>query len=703
MKKIIFSLAAIFFAFQFVAAQPTQAEIDKRMKAAQLEIDKMKNDPKYKEYTKNIPNLDSVKKNMPQGHISTASTKKNTGPQVRQFPEKNKLLLASIPKNTFTKPELVAYCNLLYKQLSAKISPAKVKAVNDAMAKPGGNTYKFNLASVASWYNGAEEEAILMALKATALDPDYDVLVNNVSGMLNLGGLGYKAIPILKTLLEKYPGNPMVLNNLGQAYAGLGDTDTAMSFFSRCIRQSPNHPEANNTAGQIELAKGNKGKAKEYFEHSISGAFNLPASNALQSIYPEVKYSKYVRPRVHIPEYFSPDKYRLPQQCENIDQAAAAKEEHDAFEEMLAALIKKYSAIENEESKIAEETVTQKLMVGVNKNHELMPAYFALAAIMLGELNKERTDDLIALAKYNDNFKEENEKLEKKYELAQKAARDQFKEREENEGEGHADPTLDEEICKAYEHVANEYLTLFSNLRRDWQIKNLAISKKYLDDLIYWSCLVSIDIHDFRRNFYSLVVGHLATLKNLCETKIIYPCKKNNADKQKADSLKITEPECPLDFEIKFIVGKYSINCDKISFSAGEGLVFKYEKNFSKHQSTMSLGIGAQLELGGGFGGVKIGAGAGLSESIFIKFDASGQVMDAGLKFDAKAGAGAGAKVKAGERITVKKDLSNIETGVGYTVGIESGWNFDEGPLKNLLSPPETQVNKKVPVYKPGE
>jgi hypothetical protein len=118
------------------------------------------------------------------------------------------------------------------------------------------------------------------------------------------------------------------------------------------------------------------------------------------------------------------------------------------------------------------------------------------------------------------------------------------------------------------------------------------------------------------------------------------------------------------------------------------------------------LGIGAQLELGGGFGGVHIGADAGLSESLFVKYDGNNNVTAAGLKFDADASAGT--KFGAGDAIKVKKDLGSVETGVGYTVGIESGSNgfepgihFTEGPLQKLLNPLEEPVNKKVPIYKP--
>ena len=75
MKKIII-LLAVSFTGQFCLAQPTQAEIDKMMKKAKLEMEKMKKDPKYKDVIKDVPNMDSVMKKMPKGTIATSSKTK---------------------------------------------------------------------------------------------------------------------------------------------------------------------------------------------------------------------------------------------------------------------------------------------------------------------------------------------------------------------------------------------------------------------------------------------------------------------------------------------------------------------------------------------------------------------------------------------------------------------------------------------------
>ncbi len=244
---------------------------------------------------------------------------------------------------------------------------------------------------------------------------------------------------------------------------------------------------------------------------------------------------------------------------------------------------------------------------------------------------------------------------------------------------------------------------MFASLRRDWQVKNIALQKKYLDELIYWSYLAAHNIHDFRKSFYALISNALGVLHGLADTNLpYYGCDWNKDGKQTTEAPALAEPECPFTVEFKFIAGKIALDCDKFSFSGGEGAVFKYEKKFKGGQSTISLGIGYNLELGGGFGGVNIGGDISASECLFISLDGNGYATDAGLKFEAKAGAKAELDGAIGKNINIKKDVTGFEETVGYTIGIESGIKFDEGSLKNLLTPQEKQLNKNVPVYKPG-
>lgn len=238
----------------------------------------------------------------------------------------------------------------------------------------------------------------------------------------------------------------------------------------------------------------------------------------------------------------------------------------------------------------------------------------------------------------------------------------------------------------------------------------MLVHQQYFDEVTYWHYLSLHPAGDdyFRIQFFVFIRDYLVTLNKVCETKIIEPCEFIPVSTTK-ESNAINEMECPLEIEIPFIIGKFELNCEKIAFSAGEGAVFSYEKIFKTKQSTLSVGIGVKLEIGKvSIGPLEAKLSAGASESLFITFDGDNKVADYGLKFGAKVSAGAEVKgekeIAPKKSIEVKREIAKEEAGVGYTFGINSGWNFNEGPFKGLIGPkPETPINKNVPIYKPKQ
>ncbi len=87
-----------------------------------------------------------------------------------------------------------------------------------------------------------------------------------------------------------------------------------------------------------------------------------------------------------------------------------------------------------------------------------------------------------------------------------------------------------------------------------------------------------------------------------------------------------------------------------------------------------------------------------LKQTLFITLTGIITLADAGIKF----GAGVSVSTETAYE-TVKGPLSGASeesTEVGYTLGVHSGWNFEEGPLKDILGPTSVQVNPKVGLYK---
>jgi hypothetical protein len=291
------------------------------------------------------------------------------------------------------------------------------------------------------------------------------------------------------------------------------------------------------------------------------------------------------------------------------------------------------------------------------------------------------------------SYKKESDILEKGFEEREKRCC--------GEGKDLSCCPSDAEKCKAYNELANRYLPQFAVLTEDWQRKNMTVYQTYFDELIYWSYLTLHPQGDdvFRQQaFYLYIENYLSMLAKISYTRIIHPCIATT-QQSTINSNEIKEIECPLEIEIPFIVGKFELNCETFSFSGGEGAVFSYQKDFKTGQSTVSVGAGLKLELGTKLGPIETKASAGMSETLFICFDGNNKFSDGGLKFTAKASVGTEGEV--GDKVKAKKDMKK-ETSLGYTVGINSGWNFQEGALKGMIGPgPETQINKNIPVYKP--
>ncbi|MEO7293922.1 MAG: hypothetical protein ABIW34_12510, partial [Ginsengibacter sp.] len=230
MKKKFIICFLFSFLVQFVLAQPTQAEIDKMLKQAQEMMKKYGKDSTVNKAMKDAQNkqkeITDASKNQEENNNSSTNTTNTLDPgdyanvDNWKFPAKNIALLSSLPKKVFTKAELVSFLNDVYSQLSKKLPGGISSSVQSIAAKYNNDGKKMGDAAVTGWYTDYREEALLLIIKAAINNPDDGLLLNNCAALLNMSGIEQKAIPILKYILQYYPGSSMVLNNLGQSYAG---------------------------------------------------------------------------------------------------------------------------------------------------------------------------------------------------------------------------------------------------------------------------------------------------------------------------------------------------------------------------------------------------------------------------------------------------------------------------------------------------
>lgn len=706
MKITVITLVLLFLSVQFVSAQqPSKADLEKMMKQAQDQMKKYSGDTTLNKVMKNMQDQQKqINNGMNNSSTNTSGSFLDPSDYSNvdnwKFPAKNTALLSALPKKNFTKTELVSFLNDTYAQLSKKL-PAEIStSVQSIAAKYNKNSAgKMGDAAVMGWYTNYREESLLLIIKAAATNPDDGLLLNNCAAILEMGGIEQAAIPILKYLLQFNPGSGMVLNNLGEAYAGLGATDTAMVYLGRCMKTEPENPEACNTAGQIEATKGNTQKAVEYFDKSIKSSYTKTAELKLSKIKKDVMIAPLIKPRVDIPEYFKKFEYKLPPQCTSTGNAVEADAEYAAFRAMLTEQLNLYGGKMGDLGKNTYDQYMQGKSGSpshiLQKDDFMKQPFYGDCSKMAHDTYEEYGKARLDIGKIVDKeYYADLKALTDEYEQKYKKMMDDFDKRCPV-GEGISSPNCptEEEVCNAKNALANAYLPQFAMLTEQWQETNKLVFTKYFDDLVFWHYLSLHPTGDdnFKRQYYVFITDYLGTLSKIAITKAIPPCKAKPITKT-ANPNTINDMDCPLDIVLPFVVGKMQLNCDKFSLSGGEGVTFGYEKDFKTKQSTLSVGIGVKLELEGKLGPLKGGVSGELGENVFITFDGNNGFSDAGLKNEAKLSAGA----SIGGVINKEESVS-----VGSTLGINSGWNFNEGPFKGKAG--EIQLNPNVNIYQPKQ
>ncbi len=602
-----------------------------------------------------------------------------------RLPDTAKIRL--IPIKVLSVEELSKYLVDLYKLMRLRFPATSIKLADDIANEVGRKPQQLEAAASVAWLNGYTKEAALLIMEGASLNGNDALLLTNAGAILDLAGLGYKAVPILRTLVTVNPENAIASNNLGQAYCGLGLYDSAMLYLNGCIKLSPEHPEANNTAGFIAFKRGNKDAAKIYFENSIRGGFTSSAYRGLRSIdkndKDNWKIKKLIWPKITYPEYFNQYKFQLPKQCENIDEAEDVESELNGFIEMLRKAINKYSLLARSQAKKIGDSAMALNTANIQKVRE-GKSYMRPFQLMASIMQQEIMEDLYSqkpneLSRFNDDNRRRIKLLQEQYDK---------------------EYDLVSSDCKASNALKNRYLPQFAALNNDWQIKNMKARREILEDMLFWMPMAAGSRLAADASFYESVTQYLTAVEKIAyENIILKPCLDNGIAKASEDSaLVLTDYDCPFTVSKSLVVAALEIDCERISVSAHLGVAnFKLDRNINTRQSTISIGIGDNLySKGFELGAVKAGVSADVGMSLYLTVDPSG-FNDAGMLVSASASAGIA--FEAGERLTFSKE-KKIAVGASYRIGINTGLDMRDAEGTDLLAPTtEKQLHKNIKVY----
>jgi hypothetical protein len=294
MKQILLSFIT-FSCFHFSFAQ-TNSELELRQKEAQKALDKLTPEQKKMMEQMGVP---AKVPPMPAGFSDGDAKAAPGGAGAFGVPAKNSVLISAIPQITLTAATIPAYVKSLNDYIEKGIS-------NDS--KSIGHSfysyYKDNKSTadaigniaIGFWSTGQPEIAVYVMGKVCSDYPVDADMLSNFAAMLSMGGAPHRAIPILEYLSRQFPDNTTILNNLGQAWFYLGETDKANVQLEKVVKAFAYHPQANYTQCLIQQSRGNTAKAIEKMKNSLLYSFSTDKVNMLKKLGYTVKASDMRKP-----------------------------------------------------------------------------------------------------------------------------------------------------------------------------------------------------------------------------------------------------------------------------------------------------------------------------------------------------------------------------------------------------------------------
>jgi tetratricopeptide (TPR) repeat protein len=209
--------------------------------------------------------VDNLKKKAKAANITIDETVLPTTKLVP--PVKDLKRLAMLPVAPPTRQQLLTQTAKMEAALKTVATAQTVQQVENFSASHSAK--EIQNAAIGGWYNNNPRSALLLGIKAVQKDPASILQWNNLAALFNMAGLEHQAIPILQHCLIELPNNSMLLNNIGQAYMGLGDLVKARQFLDKSLSIDDMHPEANHSMALLHIYDKDYEKAVQYLQKEM--------------------------------------------------------------------------------------------------------------------------------------------------------------------------------------------------------------------------------------------------------------------------------------------------------------------------------------------------------------------------------------------------------------------------------------------------
>lgn len=711
MKNIIILAGCMLFCFLLYAQPkpakgdkpPTQKEIAEMMKEMNKAMDEMSPEDKKM--------LDSMGFKMPSMNIPKMTDKqiaKAYEDASRIVPAKDVAATASISKTPLTTATMPAFLSATHNNVSSVLqsqSRSKGEEVYQVVKAQHQSAVATGNAAAGLWLMGKTELAIYVMGKACIDDPSNVDNLNNYAAMMSMSGAEQLALPILNMLNKQFPRNSTILNNIGQAWFGLGDMQKADAYLDSTIRIYAYHPQANHTKSLIDESKGNTAAAIDHAKRSLKHAYSGDKESRMNRL----KYkltSGDIRWNFRMPkDALGLEKFKWPEYPKNVAESEVLEKDWAEFRQAcnneIAALKQKEKRLEKEAMEFHEKHT--KLLLSAGSRGIMVDAVPRLAPKAMVKLKylvdgkdgqlafnfQKKTEAvaqaLIQTAALDEKLSAEMRRLEEVYE-------DKF-------GEGKPNPF--QAACADDTKAKNAFLSE----------ANMQLQQAYMDYLSFMRRKINDEVYYYQYTMWpadfelAKVRGQMQWLQSIKEQQVRFENKSGWCqDEEKNKPPKpfklqaFDDVHCEYKSELSTPVGTIRTECSRIITQLDLkflkiGLKQDMEKEtFSDQFMNCSVEVGAGVAFGTRHLG-PLKAEASIGAALGLEFDRTG-LTDVILKGAAgisvgtdvindgseAAGVKVGSDLKDGDAsdVGVIKDLQ-LEVGVKGQISIISGKGSIEG------------------------
>ena len=665
MKKLLMAVFALVILSSIAMSQqkskkkeeekpPTQKEMDEMMKEMQKAMGEISAEDKKAMDSMGIklPDANTMKKNM--SGVSDAQLKKAWEDESRIVPARDATRIATISASPLTNSSVGAFITNQHNFTASRLLPASKtlgeKLYTQLKAK-GLNSAAIGNNAAGLWIMGRIQPALFIMGKVCTEDISNSDNLNNYASMLSMCGAEQKAIPILNYLNSKFPRNSTILNNLGQAWFGLGEIGKAEKYLDSVIRIYTYHPQANLTKSFIAESKGNKTEAINLVRNSLQHSYSQEKEERLKKLGHKLTSRDFSLPGKPKPDPLNLGGLNPPPFPKSVEECISLKpvwiEYRQQIDERIARLTKQLEAA----NKAAVEMEQKRMNAGIalvnasiaagtpQGTMNIVPMHISAASLNMQNVSDEFNRRLEAygkkaaslltgrLVQLKTNYDKEMEKLQK----------------EDGDQTGEGLPNKD--FCPRFKETSDKFLNAYNSEKESIFKEWLSILKPYLNDLTYWQMYAEWP-ERYEASKLSAMLHWLKELRanapHSFESITQFKCA--TAKQAKGGPLaNFDDVACKYHSEIKLFVGTMRSDCSRFTTEIDLGFAKAGLKQDMDKENFLDQFMSCNAEFGAKFGrDVKLGpvtVEASAGARVGFEIDRSG-VKDVYVVGGVKAGAG---------------------------------------------------------------